>query len=173
MILFYTTKGPYGCFTNFSRHSFSYNDKTWPTSEHAFQAMKFYPEYPEFVNLIWAAKTPKQAAELGRNKNLPLRSDWEQRPTEEMLAKLPTRPSDSIITKVEPVFARVKDIFMYEVCLAKFSQNEEIKEVLLSTGTETIVEDSSVDSYWGWGANHSGENKLGCILMIIRDVLKG
>lgn len=174
LILFYTTKGPHGCFTNFSRHSFDYNGKTWPTSEHAFQAMKFWPEYPEFVNLIWTAKTPKQAAEIGRNKNLPLRADWELRPTEEIVNKLPTKPKlDNLFSKCEPIFARVKDVLMYEVCLAKFSQNEEIKQILLSTGNDTIVEDSPIDSYWGWGANRSGENKLGRILMIVRDVLKG
>lgn len=32
---------PYGCFSNFSKHSFQIDGMPWQTVEHYFQAMKF------------------------------------------------------------------------------------------------------------------------------------
>jgi len=47
-VYFYSTTGPYGCFSNFSRHSFTLDGLRWPTSEHYFQAQKFTgTEYAE------------------------------------------------------------------------------------------------------------------------------
>lgn len=40
-IEFYSTRGPYGCFSNFSRHSFDLDGAFWTTREHYFQAQKF------------------------------------------------------------------------------------------------------------------------------------
>ena len=66
----------------------------------------------------------------------------------------------------------VKTNWMYEICKAKFSQNEELKSKLLSTGTEYLEEGNT----WGdevWGTvNGVGENRLGKILMKIREELK-
>lgn len=80
---------------------------------------------------------------MGRNRELPLRVDWEQ----------------------------VKDDIMRKAVLAKFTQNKEIKNVLLSTGKETIVENTSNDYYWGCGKDGSGKNMLGIILMEVREKL--
>jgi len=44
---------------------------------------------------------------------------------------------------------------------------------LLKTGTKTIVEDSPTDYYWGWGRDRSGQNRLGVLLMQVRDELRG
>jgi len=43
---------------------------------------------------------------------------------------------------------------------------------LLSTGDAEIVENSPIDYYWGCGANGSGKNRLGIILMEVRDILR-
>lgn len=67
--------------------------------------------------------------------------------------------------------------------LAKFSQDEELKEFLLSTEDKIIVEASPYDYIWGIGmaANDEnitnpkewkGENLLGFVLMEVRDLLK-
>ena len=40
-IEFYSTRGPYGAFSNFSPHGFELDGHWWPTSEHYFQAQKF------------------------------------------------------------------------------------------------------------------------------------
>ena len=40
---------------------------------------------------------------------------------------------------------------MKEALIAKFSQHANIKEILLSTGSATLIEHTWKDSYWGDG----------------------
>lgn len=48
----------------------------WPTSEHYFQAQKFVgTPHADQIRLV---KTPKNAANMGRDRSRPLRADWEQ-----------------------------------------------------------------------------------------------
>ena len=89
---------------------------------------------------------PSEAKKLGRK--LKLRDDWEE----------------------------VKTDIMYEICLAKFSQNPKLKEKLLATGDTPLIE----GTYWHdntWGNCYcdkckgiDGENRLGQILMRVRYV---
>ena len=66
---------------------------------------------------------------------------------------------------------------------AKFSQNPDIREFLLSTGDAIIAEVSPFDKIWGIGLDREqamkgsvgqweGENLLGCALMDVRDWLR-
>ncbi len=74
--------------------------------------------------------------------------------------------------KLRPDWEAVKDDIMYRVCLAKFSQNEDLKEKLLATGDEELVEGNTWgDRYWGV-CNGVGQNRLGKILMRIREELR-
>lgn len=142
-ILFYASREePYGCFSNFSRHGFTLDGAWWPTSEHYFQAQKFAgtPHADE----VRQASTPKQAAEMGRDRERPLRSDWEQ----------------------------AKDDVMRKAVLCKFETHADIRAVLLSTQDEQLVENAPIDYYWGCGANGSGKNMLGTILMEVRKILR-
>ncbi|AFY49671.1 hypothetical protein Nos7524_3897 [Nostoc sp. PCC 7524] len=141
-IYFYTVNEQYGCFSNFSAHGFVLDDLYWYTSEHYFQAQKFVGTL--HVEQIRLAKTPKQAANMGRERKRPLRPDWEQ----------------------------VKDNIMREAVLCKFATHADIKEILLATGNEEIVENSPIDYYWGCGADGSGKNMLGIILMEVREILR-
>lgn len=141
-IRFYSTRGDYGCFSNFSRHSVKLKGETWPTSEHYFQAQKFAGT--PYETKVRKAQGPKEAARIGRDKANPLRRDWES----------------------------VKENVMYDVLKAKFTQHHDLKAILLSTGDATLVEDSPVDWYWGCGANGRGKNRLGVLLMRLRDELK-
>jgi N-glycosidase YbiA len=141
-IYFYNTLGEYGCFSNFSRHGFELDGEYWPTSEHYFQAQKF-PETPD-CDRIRQAKTPKDAANMGRDRSRPLRKDWEQ----------------------------VKDDIMRQAVLRKFETHPEIREILLATGDEEIVENAPGDYYWGCGKDGSGKNMLGRILMEVREILR-
>lgn len=85
---------------------------------------------------------PSQAKRLGRK--VELRPDWED----------------------------VKESVMYEVCLAKFTQNPDLAILLMDTGDAELIEGNT----WGdrvWGVcDGAGENKLGKILMRIRKELK-
>lgn len=142
-IYFYSTVDEYGEFSNFSRHGFELDGKYWPTSEHYFQAQKFIGTDDEYVERIRTAKTPKYAAELGRSRKYPLRADWEN----------------------------IKDDIMRRAVLAKFRAHEALRERLLATGDEDIVENAPGDYYWGCGADGSGKNMLGLILMEVRKTL--
>ncbi|CBN59253.1 MULTISPECIES: NADAR family protein [Kamptonema] len=142
-IYFYSTREePYGCFSNFSAHGFELEGVYWLTSEHYFQAQKFVGT--PHVEQIRQVKTPKDAAKMGRERKRPLRQDWEE----------------------------VKDDIMRKAVLCKFETHANIREVLLSTGDEEIVENSPIDYYWGCGKDGSGKNKLGLILMEVREILR-
>jgi N-glycosidase YbiA len=143
IIYFYSPREqPYGCFSNFSRHGFELDGLWWPTSEHYFQAQKFAgtPHAEE----VRQARTPKEAAAMGRDRSRPLRPDWEA----------------------------VKDDVMRRAVRRKFEAHEDIRAILLATGDELIVEKAPKDYYWGCGADGSGKNRLGQLLMEVRASLK-
>ena len=54
---------------------------------------------------------------------------------------------------------------------AKFVQNRDLAELLLTTGTAELLEDSATDPFWGVGPNGRGENWLGRVLMEVREEL--
>ena len=67
---------------------------------------------------------------------------------------------------------KVKLSVMFEVVFAKFSQNEELKQKLLATGNEELVEGNNWgDTFWGM-VNEVGENHLGKILVKVRTALR-
>jgi ribA/ribD-fused uncharacterized protein len=139
---FYSTRGEHGCFSNFYRAAIRLRGKSWPTSEHYFQAQKFAgTDYEEEIR---QAKTPSEAARLGRSRKHPLRRDWE----------------------------RVKEEIMREALVAKFVQHPDLREVLLGTGEAELVEHTANDSYWGDGGDGSGRNRLGYLLMEVREQLR-
>lgn len=55
---------------------------------------------------------------------------------------------------------------------AKFSQNSELQNLLLSTGDRKLVEHSYEDFYWANGGDGSGKNMLGLLLMEVRTELR-
>jgi len=141
-IKFYHEYDAYGCFSNFSAHSVELDGKFWKTSEHYYQAQKVVGT--PYEDQIREAPTPDKAAELGRSDDAPLREDW----------------------------ADAKDDVMRRVVLKKFQTHTEIRDILLETGDEQLVEDSPVDYYWGCGADGTGKNMLGIVLMEVRDQLR-
>lgn len=142
IVNFYSTRDEYGCFSNFSRHHLFLKDNVWKTSEHYFQAQKFAGT--EYEEKVRSAHSPKEAAELGRNQKFPLRKDWEA----------------------------VRDDIMREALRAKFTQNKELKEILLETGDAHLIEHTANDSYWADGGDGSGQNMLGKLLMELRETLQ-
>ena len=66
-------------------------------------------------------------------------------------------------------WSQVRYSFMLGINEAKYNQNKDLRDILLSTGEAEIVEDSPYDYIWGIGKNGTGHNLLGKILMSIRD----
>lgn len=68
----------------------------------------------------------------------------------------------------------VKDGIMEEIVRAKFTQNQELKAQLLSTGDAILIEGNTWnDRYWGVDVRSGvGKNYLGKILMKIRSELR-
>ncbi len=76
IIKFYQTNEEYGCFSNFADYPIELKGKSWPTSEHYFQAQKFVgTKHEEEIRKI---NSPMMAAQLGRDRKKPLRRDWEK-----------------------------------------------------------------------------------------------
>lgn len=62
----------------------------------------------------------------------------------------------------------VKLQIMYDIVKAKFMQNPDLREKLLATGNELLIECNTWnDTYWGV-CNGVGSNYLGRILMIVK-----
>jgi len=72
---------------------------------------------------------------------------------------------------LRPDWEQIKDQVMYDVVKAKFSIKH-LKEMLLATGNEELIEGNLWnDTYWGV-CNGKGQNKLGKILMRVREELR-
>lgn len=140
-IYFYTARDKNGYLSNFSLHGFKLEGEYWPTVEHYFQARKFPGSEQE--KRIRNARTPGEAKRLGQTRAVPIRKDWES----------------------------VKDDVMRAAVLKKFETHKDIRKALLLTGDEELIEKAPRDYYWGCGADGSGKNMLGKILMEIRTAL--
>lgn len=140
-IKFYEAEDEFGYFSNFALYPINLNGKTWPTSEHYYQAQKVVGT--PWEDKIRLCKTPKEAFDMTRLPEFPERADW----------------------------AEVKDDAMYEAVYAKFTQHEGLRKKLLETGDHILIEDSPADFYWGCGEDGTGKNMLGKTLMVIREVL--
>jgi ribA/ribD-fused uncharacterized protein len=115
---------------------------TWPTVEHYFQAQKFPGDY-DLQTAILSAQTPASAKKLGRTRSPHFRQDWEE----------------------------VKEIVMLEALQAKFDQNPDLATILKNTGAALLKERAAWDSYWGTGKTGNGKNRMGELLMIVRQGL--
>ena len=118
--------------------------KRWPTTEHYFQAQKFVGT--PYEQAICELSTPREAFDFSRKPEVHCwrRNDWEQ----------------------------VKEDVMKKALLAKFTQHHELRLMLFSTGNRELVEHTSNDRYWGDGGDGSGQNRLGYLLMLVREELR-
>ena len=140
-IEFYRQGDAYGFLSNFAPYPIELDGKTWPTTEHYFQAQKFRGTPSE--ERVRAAPSPGDAARMGRS--LPgLRADWEA----------------------------VKDEVMLVALRAKFGQHAKLRRLLLETGERPLVEHTGNDRYWADGGDGAGENRLGELLVQVREELR-
>ena len=136
----FSSKSPsYSEFSNFHKAKFMLDGKEWPTVEHYFQAQKFSSS-PEYQEKIRGASEPSRAKTFGSSKEFPIRNDWDT----------------------------YRDEVMRKALKAKFEQNPNLKQLLASTVNRPLMEDTT-DAYWGQGRNKKGKNRLGVMLMELRD----
>ena len=131
--------------SNFYWSEIEFEGITYPTNEHFFQAMKTLDI--DERRAIANCRTPGQAKRMGRR--VALRPDWED----------------------------VKESVMLEGLCLKFA-DEQLADWLLETGDEELVEGTTWhDNEWGncscpKCAHIEGKNKLGRLLMQVRDMIK-
>jgi ribA/ribD-fused uncharacterized protein len=133
-------------FSNLFRRSILFENREFATAEHAYQAGK--AKKAEVRDWILNAPTPSLVAMAAHGLYT-----WE----------------------IVPNWSEIKYDRMRKVLRAKFSQHEDLREVLLSTGNARLVEvgrvDSPVNRIWG-EINGRGQNMLGILLMELREELK-
>jgi ribA/ribD-fused uncharacterized protein len=128
--------------SNFSAFSIEYKGKLWQTAEHAYQAASFFDE--DIQTLIANARSAHEARVLGQKYKAQRREDW----------------------------ATAKVTVMEEVFRAKLDQHEYAREKLLASGNRDIIKNVPDDSFWGWGADKKGENRMGKLWVQLRNELQ-
>jgi len=98
---------------------------------------------PQHREWIRNAPTPMAAKALGQSRKFPIRSDWDQ----------------------------VKETVMLHALRQKF-QNPSLRTLLLQTKNRELIEDSPYDRFWGCGRDGKGKNRLGHLLMALRDEIR-
>ena len=155
MIGFWKIKDAYGQFSNWYPAEFDFEGKHFFNSEQAFMYKKaelFHDE--DVMHKILQSKNPMTVKKLGRT----------------------VKPFNA------EIFDKHKYEFMKSVVYEKFNQNEDLKALLLGTGSEILAEASPLDRIWGIGlsvdderfcdvASWKGENLLGKVLMEVRGIL--
>lgn len=138
-IKFYKMSEPYGYFSNFAPYPIFLDGEIWNTVEHYFQCNKFEDDILKAK--IKKIESPMKVALEGRDTKYHIRSDWDS----------------------------VKEMFMFNALRAKFFQHPELRIKLIETGDSKLIEHTSNDSYWGDGGDGNGKNRLGELLMKLRN----
>jgi ribA/ribD-fused uncharacterized protein len=146
-IRFYrSNEKPYGVFSNLYRRTIIFEDVTYATSEHAYQAGKARKD--NVREWMLSAPSPSLVAMVAHGLYV-----WD----------------------VTPNWSKIKFDRMRAVLLAKFSQHEDLRKILLDTGNARLVESAtvknSVNLEWG-EVNGQGKNMLGVLLMEVRALLQ-
>jgi ribA/ribD-fused uncharacterized protein len=145
-IYFWRTNDPYGCLSNFSKHPVIYAEQSFPTSEHLYQALKFYKDIGyELIEKIRLAETPKTAKVL----------------TYKFMREWPDT--------VRPNWDNIKLDVMRQVLRLKYDQHEFIRNKLKESGEAELIESSPYDAFWGYGPDQKGQNWLGKLWMELRE----
>lgn len=136
---------PYGAFSNLYRRPILFEGDVFPTAEHAYQAGKARKRAVR--EWLMAAPSPALLAMAAHGLYY-----WD----------------------ITPDWAKIKFDRMRAVLRAKFTQHEDLRRLLLSTGKARLVEsattDNAVNRLWG-EVNGQGENMLGKLLAEIRTEL--
>lgn len=146
-IRFYrSNEKPFGAFSNLFRREIVLEGQTYATAEHAYQAGK--AAKAKVREWILSAPSPSLVAMAAHGLYT-----WD----------------------IVPDWSKTKFDRMRKVLRTKFSQHEDLRVLLLSTGSARLVEagrtDNAVNREWG-EVNGKGKNMLGVLLMEIREELR-
>lgn len=131
--------------SNFAAFQLEWCGLDFPTSEHAYQWMKFIGSPNDGIKaLIRFAPSAHDAFKIAEQHKGHVREDWSEK--------------------------RVG--VMRDILRAKVQQHEYVRRKLLETGDRELVEDSWRDAFWGWGTSMCGQNMLGKLWMEIRAELR-
>jgi ribA/ribD-fused uncharacterized protein len=144
-----------GPFSQWAKYSMTIDGKTYSTCEQFMMAEKarLFGD-TEAEAGIMASANPRKQKELGRNVKNFEEARWNA----------------------------AREEIVYRANLAKYSQNPQLREALLATGTKIIAEASPQDAIWGIGMAEDhpnvtetslwGQNLLGKALMRVRETLQ-
>lgn len=172
-IKFFAVDEEFGELSNFFllKPPLVYRGRTYRTSEHLYQAMKFMYEGANEATLAHAervrtARTPYMAKLLTKTRaEVHAQWPWQQRLLDQVDEAVASGARSDAQWQ-----ERKRDV-MYEVLLAKFRGNAHCAAVLRATGDAVLEECSLHDAYWGTGRDGRGANWLGQLLMRVRDEL--
>ncbi|MGE0039309.1 MAG: NADAR family protein [Xanthobacteraceae bacterium] len=142
VIRFFSQSETHREFSNFAPFPIDLDGFDWATTEHYYQAQKFAD--PDMQSKVREAVKPIIAKNLAHKYRGRIRPDWDA----------------------------IKDEVMYRAVRRKFELHPPLRELLLATGDEPIVESAPSDFYWGEGRDGTGQNKLGKIIERIRAELR-
>lgn len=111
--------------------------------EHFYQFNKFKKTDYVYAEKIRLSKSAEEANQLGNDKNFPKVENWQ----------------------------KTKQNIMTEGLKYKFTQNAQLKELLLSTGEKEFIFQSN-NRFWGKTKDQEGENHFCELLEELRDSLK-
>lgn len=135
----------YRFMSNFYACTLLLDGKVWSTVEHYYQAMKTNIESEQ--EMIRLAHSPGDAKKWGgppeHGGKITIREDWNH----------------------------VKEDVMRKALREKFA-DAHLRQKLMETEDATLIEASPSDYYWGEGATHTGMNRLGVLLMEIREEIR-
>lgn len=142
-VYFYRANGKYGFLSNLYPAPIHFEGRLFPTSEHAYQYERFFNT--AVAKWVMKAPSPRFVALVAHNL-LPYDQirDWKQ-------IKVPR---------------------MRQVLCAKFEQHPNLRTRLTDTGHDILIENSKTDAFWGLGRKGNGHNKLGILLMELRDNIR-
>lgn len=128
-----------------------------------FFLSNFYPCKVPYQRRTY--KNSEAAYQAQKTLNLELREEFE-----DLFARDAKKKGRMIELRKD--WEDVKDKIMYQICYSKFVNNPRIARKLINTGNAELVEGNNwYDTYWGV-CNKVGLNKLGQILMKVREEVK-
>jgi N-glycosidase YbiA len=147
----------FGFLSNYYDAPITIDGEAWRSTEFYYQAQKSHD--PEYREVVRNAKSADHAKGIGsdprRSKKARKRSWFHGR-------------HDALRTD----WHDVKLTVMETAVRAKFHLNPQLQALLLATGDAELVEDSAHDPFWGVGRDGRGENRMGRLLMKVRQELR-